>query len=100
MKHGIAVGYRYEGDEAAWEKVVDDFTRAVSADAALSGRFSYHVQKSEGGGRLHIGRWDAEETVKLLQSRDYFARFTAALQGLAEDSLTSRRFEVTHAALP
>lgn len=100
MKYGIAVSYRYEGDEAAWEKVVADFTGALSADAALSGRFTYHVQKSEGGQRLHIGRWDAEESVKLLQSRDYFTRFAAALKGLAGDSLSSQLFEVTHTALP
>lgn len=100
MRYGIAVSYRYDGDEAAWEKVVADFTRALAADAALGGRFSYHVQKSEGGRRLHIGRWDAEETVKLMQSRAYFTRFAAALKGLAGDGLSSRRFEVTHAATP
>ena len=100
MKYGIAVSYSYEGDEAAWANVVDEFTQAVSADTALSGRLSYHVQRSNDGRRLHIGRWDSEETVKLLQSRDYFTSFAAALQRLAGDSLSSQRFEVTHAALP
>jgi quinol monooxygenase YgiN len=100
MQYGICVRYSYTGDEAKWAGVIAEFTRAVAADKALAGKFSYHVQKTGNGGRIHIGRWDAPGTVKAMQAQPYFAAFAAALKDLAGDTLVAEPFEVTHSAAP
>jgi hypothetical protein len=99
MQHGILITYRYTGDEALWSEVTGAFTAATGADQALTGKFSYHVQKAaDGAARIHIGRWDRDETVRLMQSRPYFATFSAALREMAGDTMTSQRFTVTSAS--
>ncbi len=101
MKLGICVRYSYDGDEIAWEKVISDFVNSIAQDADLAGKFTYHVQKAnEGSERVHIGRWDAPETVKLLQSRAYFTAFATQLREMAGDTLAPLPFSVTHSATP
>jgi len=92
---GIVVRYRYSGDEADWKAAMRDFIDAIGADEAVSGRFRYVATvAADGVARLHMGRWDSEETLKTVQSRDYFQRFTAAVQRFAGDTLESVRIEV------
>jgi hypothetical protein len=99
MRHGILITYRYTGDEARWAAVTEAFTAAVGADPDLTGKLSYHVQKAaDGETRIHIGRWDRDETVRLMQSRPYFAAFSAALREMAGDTMTNQRFTVTSAS--
>lgn len=101
MKHGICVRYLYDGDETAWENVISNFVSSVSQDTDLAGKFTYHVQKAnEGPERVHIGRWDAPETVKLLQSRAYFTEFATQLREMAGDTLAPLPFSLTHSAMP
>ena len=92
---GIIVRYRYDGDESAWQSVVDQFVSAIANDQAVKGRFHYTVTAAADGiTRTHMGRWDSDETLKTVQSRDYFKAFTDATQGLAGDSLVSARMRV------
>jgi hypothetical protein len=99
MRQGILITYRYAGDEARWAAVTRAFTEAIAADTALAGKFSYHIQKAADGiGRIHIGRWDSDATVKLMQSRPCFETFAAALREMAGATLVSQRFEVTSAS--
>ena len=96
---GIIVRYRYSGDEAAWQAVMDNFTSAVRADDAVRGRFRYVVTvAADGVARTHVGRWDSEEILKAVQSRDYFRQFTLAVQGFAGGQLESSRMTVAAAA--
>jgi len=93
---GIIVRYRYDGDDVPWRAAMDDFIEAIGADAAVSRRFRYTVTvAADGVGRTHIGRWDSAETLKTVQSRDYFKRFAAAVQGFAGGSLESSRMTIT-----
>ncbi len=86
---GISIRYECDGDESEWEAVISAFIAAVDADAELSGRFRYVVNKArEGSGRVHWGSWDRPETVQLLQSREYFKAFAAQLKELAGDTLS------------
>ena len=86
--NGIIIQYQYSGDEAAWEKATGDFVAAVEADSALEGGFMYLVTKArESDNRTHIGRWRDDETLKLMQSRDYFKTFAGILKEMAGDTL-------------
>lgn len=92
---GIVIQYRYQGDEAAWRAAMQDFIAAITADDAVRGRFRYTAAvAADGIARAHIGRWDSDETLKTVQARDYFRRFTAAVQGFAGDTLESVRIDI------
>lgn len=88
--HGISIRYEYDGDEAEWEAAIAGFINDVSNDPEIAGKFHYRVNKAkEGNTRVHWGRWDAPETVKTLQSRDYFKAFAGKLKSMAGDSLSA-----------
>jgi quinol monooxygenase YgiN len=73
---GILIQYNYEGDEATWKAAVTEFVSNIDADPALSGKFSYQVNiAADGKGRVHVGRWDNEDTLAHLQSQDFFKAF-------------------------
>lgn len=94
--NGIVIQYQYSGDEAAWEKATSDFVAALEADSQLDGGFHYMVTKSrEGDTRTHIGRWRDDETLKLMQSRDYFKTFAGILKEMAGDTLKPEGMSVT-----
>jgi len=95
---GIVIEYDYAGDEAAWQQAVDAFVAAVRDDPEVSGDFSYMVTRvGDGPTRIHVGRWGAEETVKTLQSRDYFKAFAQAIQGFAGGAPNARRIDIVSA---
>ncbi|MCP4384234.1 MAG: hypothetical protein GY798_22965 [Hyphomicrobiales bacterium] len=92
---GIIVRYRYDGDDAPWRSTINRFIDAINADEAVKGRFRYSVTIAKDGvGRTHIGRWDSDETLKTVQSRDYFKQFSEAVQEFAGDTLEPGRMEV------
>jgi len=92
---GIIVRYRYGGDEGVWQAAMDDFISAINADKAVAGRFRYAATvAADGIGRTHMGRWNSDETLKTVQSRDYFKRFSAAVQNFAGATLESNRMNV------
>ncbi len=91
--YGILIRYTYNGDEAPWRDAVGTFISAIDADAELGGRFSYSVNVAgDGESRIHVGRWDSDETLALVQSRDYFKTFAGKVQEFGGDSLTPMRF--------
>jgi hypothetical protein len=91
MMFGVSIRYRYEGDEAPWQAAVNAFIDSVNADDAMRGKFSYAVSVAgDGVTRNHVGRWDAEATVKTLQSRDYFAAFGKQIKEFAGESLDAK----------
>jgi hypothetical protein len=93
MTHGILIQYRYSGDEAAWKAATGAFIGAIDRDPEVRGRFSYSVNVlGDGEGRVHVGRWDSEATLKTLQSRDYFKTFSANVEKFANGTLKATRF--------
>ena len=92
---GIVIRYAFDGDEDAWQRAVDGFLAAIATDPEVQGRFHYVVTVgTDGVSRTHIGRWDAEETLKTLQGRDYFSTFSEAIKGFAGDTLQATRCHV------
>ena len=70
---GIVVEYDFSGDESEWRDAIDDFIGHINADDRLRGRFSYQVNiRNDGGGRVHIGQWDEEETLTYFAKPDFF----------------------------
>ena len=91
---GILVEYEYTGDENQWKDVIDSFIHSVNADNVLRGKFDYTVTKAvEGNGRIHIGRWDSEDTLNHLHEQDYFKIFSAKIREFAGETLSPKRFE-------
>ncbi len=91
---GIVIDYNFSGDEAAWREAIDTFLGHIDADDRLKGRFSYQVNTcKEGPGRIHIGNWDDETTLKHMQSQPYFPEFATKLKGFANGSLKSTGFK-------
>ncbi|MDP6345251.1 MAG: hypothetical protein QF578_21140 [Alphaproteobacteria bacterium] len=91
---GIVIEYDFDGDEATWADAVETFVKAIDDDPRLRGRFSYQVNvRADGGGRIHVGRWDEEETLAHLQSQDFFKTFAAKVQEFGGDSLKATRYK-------
>ncbi|NQV21095.1 MAG: hypothetical protein HQ511_06740 [Rhodospirillales bacterium] len=92
--HGIVIEYDYSGDEAEWKGAVEAFVGHIDADDRLRGRFSYQVNVTgDGGGRVHIGQWDDEETLDHLQTQPFFSEFAAKVKGFADGAPKSTRFQ-------
>ena len=92
MMNGITIRYNYDGDEAAWNSAVDAFIKGINEDPEVAGKFNYAVSvAADGVLRSHTGRWDSEETLKTMQSRDYFKVFSGTLKGMAGDTLDARQ---------
>jgi len=84
---GILIQYDYDGDESAWQTAVEGFVTAIDADPDLRGKFSYRVNTAaDGVGRVHVGRWDKEETLAHLQAQDFFKQFAAKVGEFAGGS--------------
>lgn len=91
---GILIQYTYTGDEAAWEAAVDAFVSGIQNDAEVRDGFSYVVtRQGDEGKRIHMGRWQDEDVLKLMQSRDYFSAFAGFLREHSNGTLTSQRLE-------
>ena len=57
---------------------------AINADSDVAGKFTYQVSVADDGEtRIHWGRWDSQETLKTVQSRDYFSVFAAKVKAFA-----------------
>ena len=89
---GLLIEYEYSGDEAPWSQAMEAFLTAISGDAALAGKFRYHVfVKEDGKSRVHVPSWDSEATLAHLQSQDFFKTFASAVQGFAGDTLKTTK---------
>jgi hypothetical protein len=92
--YGIVIEYDYSGDEAEWQQAIDTFTGKIDADQRLQGRFSYQVNvRNDGSGRVHVGGWDSEETLKHLQSQAFFADFAEQVKKSSGGDVKSTGFK-------
>ena len=92
--YGIVIRYQFQGDESVWRQAVDAFVNAVDNDPQ-AGKFHYTVTSAgDGATRIHIGRWDSEETLKHVQSQEYFSTFAASVKEFAGDTLDAQRVSI------
>jgi hypothetical protein len=79
----ITIRYKFSGPEDQWRVVVGDYIAALDGDPDVAGKFTYQVATADDREtRTHWGRWDSQETLKTMQSRDYFKTFTSRLREL------------------
>ena len=91
---GIVIEYDFSGDETEWREAIDEFIGQINAEARLKGRFSYQVNiRNDGGGRVHIGQWDEDETLSYLQSQPFFSVFAGKVKGFADGAPKSTGFK-------
>ena len=94
MDFGIVIDYKFSGDEEEWTKATQAFMDNIDADPALKGKFSYQVNVTgDGAGRVHIGRWDSEETLAHLQSQPFFKEFADQVGSFADGTLKATRIK-------
>ena len=80
----ITIWYKYHGPEENWRKVVGDFIAAIDGDPEIAGKLTYQVTIADDGEtRIHWGRWDSQETLRVMQSRDYFKAFAQRVKEFA-----------------
>jgi len=78
MKHFL-IKYRLtNGAEEQWHQDIARFIAALDDDPALSGKISYRCLKGRGGSDYyHLAAAADDQAIKALQSREFFARYTA-----------------------
>ncbi len=79
----ITMRYEYSGPEDEWRAVVGAFIETIDADADVAGKLTCQVAVADDGkSRIHLGRWSSQETLRTMQLREYFARFSDGLRRL------------------
>ncbi len=72
------IKYRLEnGTEAEWHREIAAFIAALDADPVLSGKITYRCLKArDGADYFHMATAADDESIKTLQQRDYFSKYT------------------------
>ena len=79
----ITISYKFGGPEGEWRKMVGDFIAAIDGDPEVAGKITYQVATADDREtRIHWGRWDNQDTLRTMQSRDYFKTFAERLREL------------------
>jgi quinol monooxygenase YgiN len=74
------IKYQFKnGTPEAWHKQVGEFIAQLDSDPDLKGKLSYRVMREkEGPGYYHLATPADEQTVKVLQQKDFFKRYSEA----------------------
>jgi len=88
MKHFL-IKYQFKaGSEEQWHADIARFIAALDADPALAGKITYRCMKHRGGADYyHLATAADDGANKLLQSREFFARYTAQAKFAAGGSV-------------
>ena len=89
MKYSI-IKYQFaNGTPEQWHREVARFIAALDGDPELKGRISYRCMKNRDDLHyFHLATVDDEHTVKTLQSRDFFKRYTEKTRQVAGGEVT------------
>lgn len=95
MKHFLITYRLKDGLEDRRHRDIRTFIAAIDGDAELRGKVSYLSMKRGGGSDyLHVAAAYDEAAVKLLQSRDFFQRYTAQTDDAAEGEVEVTPLEI------
>ena len=74
----IAYTFRLDADaEVVWQRTVADFIAELDRDPVLAGRIGYRCMRAKAGGAYyHLAEPADDEAAAVLQTRDYFRRYT------------------------
>lgn|SRR5689334_2986075 len=85
MKHFLIKYRRKDGDGGEWHRQIAAFIAALKADPELNGRIAYRCMKArDGADYYHIATAADDQAIKVLQSREFFTRYTAETKAAAE----------------
>ena len=72
------IKYRLKsGSEERWHQDIVRFISALDNDPALRGKISYRCMKARGGSDYyHLATAADDDTIKVLQAREFFLRYT------------------------
>ena len=77
MKYFLIKYQRKKGSEDEWHRSIAQFIAALDGDSDLKDKISYRCMKRRGGSDyFHIAAAADDEAIKVLQSRDFFKRYT------------------------
>jgi len=85
MKHFL-IKYRRKPDaDPAWHEQIAEFISRLNADPELSGKIHYRCMKTrDGSDYYHLAAAADDQAIKVLQSREFFTRYTAQTKAAAE----------------
>ena len=88
MKHFL-IKYQFTvGSEEQWHQDIARFIAALDADPELAGKISYRCMKHRAGADCyHLATVTDDSVNKLLQSREFFQRYTEQAKSAAGGSL-------------
>lgn len=78
MKHFL-IKYQFKvGSEEDWHRQIAQFIAALDSDPELAGKISYRCMKNrDGADCYHLATAADDSATKILQSREFFSRYTA-----------------------
>ena len=87
MKCFLITYTRKNGSEADWHREVRRFIDALDADPVVGGRIAYRCMKArDGAGYYHLAVPADDQAAADLAKRDFFVRYTAALDAICGDA--------------
>ena len=80
------ITYRFKnGSEDEWHRNIATFIAAIDADPELTGKMTYRCMKASAGPEYyHLATVVDDDTVKTLQSREFFTRYTGQTDHVAD----------------
>lgn len=84
MKHFL-IRYQFKtGSPEDWHREIARFVAALDRDPVLTGRISYRcLKRKDGTDYYHLAAAVDDETIKILQARDFFAPYSAGIRRAA-----------------
>jgi hypothetical protein len=77
MKHFMIRYTRSDGAEQDWHRDIAEFISALDGDPDLKGKVSYRCMKMrDDSSYVHLAAAADEQAIKILQSKDFFKRYT------------------------
>jgi len=72
------------GTKEQWHREIEQFIAALNSDPELKGRISYRCMKNrDGDDYYHLAGTVDDAATKILQSREFFPRYTAQTKATA-----------------
>jgi hypothetical protein len=90
------IKYRFQnGSQDAWHRDIAEFIAALDSDPEIGGRIGYRCLKArDGTDYYHLASPKDDQAAKILQSRDFFSRYTAKTRLVSNDGVEVVPLEV------
>lgn len=95
MKH-FAIKYRFQnGSQEEWHQHIASFISALNSDPVLKDKISYRCMRYKASSEyVHLASAADDETIRTLQSREFFQRYTEQTKLVAGGSVEVSPLEI------